>query len=199
MSISDHGRSRLCCVCRWSNGFWSAIRPGIHIRAGEKVCIQAMTPTQAGAAVASRQTDRIASDSVTTGLGTIRTGISLSSRDRAISFAWAVTARRASSPYSAWLPVRNHASRSAKPFIGPPPAAVPGWPTRRGLFTTLAALCSCNAIECMHSCALSQYGLRRSSRWTTTRDGDLGLAAGSGTTRGAPRRVGTPGASRAGP
>ena len=75
MSISAHGRSRLCCVCRWSSGFWRAMRPGIHIRAGEKVCIQAMTPMQSGAAVASRKTARIASSVVTTGLGTIRTGM----------------------------------------------------------------------------------------------------------------------------
>ena len=62
------------------------MRPGIHIRAGENVCIQATTPMQSGAAVASRQTARIASSVVTTGLDTIRTGMmSSSSSARAIS------------------------------------------------------------------------------------------------------------------
>ena len=60
---------------RWSSGFCSACRPAIHIRAGENVCIQAMTPTQASAAFASRHAAAIASAEVTTGLSTTRTGI----------------------------------------------------------------------------------------------------------------------------
>ena len=67
MSISAHGRSRLNCVCRWSSGTWSARRPAIHIRAGENVCIQAMTPTHASAALASWIAVAIASAEVRTG------------------------------------------------------------------------------------------------------------------------------------
>ncbi len=75
------------------------MRPGIHIRLGEKVCIQAMTPMHPGAAVAASRTSRIASVVATTGLGTIRTGIaSASSSARAISMAWSPTVRSASSP-----------------------------------------------------------------------------------------------------
>ncbi len=99
MSISAHGRSRLYCVWRWSSGLRNAWRPEIHIRAGEKVCIQAMTPMQSGAVVASRRTDRIASELVTIGLNTMRTGIaSALSSAPAISAAWSATARRVASP-----------------------------------------------------------------------------------------------------
>ena len=54
MSIPDHGISRLNCVCRCASGFWSAVKPAIHIFAGENVCIQAISPTHASAALASR-------------------------------------------------------------------------------------------------------------------------------------------------
>ena len=46
MSMLDHGRRRLACVCRCSSGLARAWRPAIHIFAGENVCIQAMTPMQ---------------------------------------------------------------------------------------------------------------------------------------------------------
>ena len=68
MSISAQGRSRLNCVWRWRSGFCSDASPAIHIFAGENVCIQATTPTQASAAFASRQTSRIDSAFLTTGL-----------------------------------------------------------------------------------------------------------------------------------
>ena len=77
MSISAQGRSRLNCVCRWSSGFCRAASPAIHIFAGEKVCIHAITPMQSAAAFASRQSRRIASGVVSTGLCTTRTGIGL--------------------------------------------------------------------------------------------------------------------------
>ena len=51
MSMELHGRSRLNCVCRWANGFCSDVSPRIHIFAGEKVCIQAMSPMQFGVPV----------------------------------------------------------------------------------------------------------------------------------------------------
>ena len=66
MSIASQGRSRLNCVCRWANGFSSAFRPSIHIFAGEKVCIQQITPMQRSAALASRHAWRIDSAVVTT-------------------------------------------------------------------------------------------------------------------------------------
>ena len=74
MSIVAQGRSRLNCVCRWASGFCSAGSPAIHIFAGEKVCIQHTRPTQFAAALASRQTCRIDSGVVTTGLKTTRIG-----------------------------------------------------------------------------------------------------------------------------
>ena len=46
MSMVDHGKSRLNCVCRCSMGFCNAVNPAIHILAGEKVCIHS---DQAGA------------------------------------------------------------------------------------------------------------------------------------------------------
>ena len=60
MSISPHGRSRLNCVCRWSSGLRSAWSPAIHIFAGLKVCIHAITPTQSSAAEAATQAALIA-------------------------------------------------------------------------------------------------------------------------------------------
>ena len=74
MSIVDQGRSRLNCVCRWTNGFCRAVSPAIHILAGEKVCIQSTRPAQLAAELASRQTSRIDCGVVTSGLKTTRTG-----------------------------------------------------------------------------------------------------------------------------
>ena len=75
MSISAHGRSRLNCVWRWSSGFCSALSPAIHIFAGEKVCIHAITPMHVSAAFASSATRRIEPGLVATSLCTTRTGI----------------------------------------------------------------------------------------------------------------------------
>ena len=61
-------------VCRCSSGFCSASRPAIHIFAGEKVCIHAITPTQSGALLASRIWRWIASASISTGFQTTSTG-----------------------------------------------------------------------------------------------------------------------------
>ncbi len=65
----------------------SAWRPAIHIRAGENVCIQAMTPTQASVALASRHVAAIASGEATTGLNTTRTGIAGASSSAAATHA----------------------------------------------------------------------------------------------------------------
>ncbi len=83
MSISAQGRSRLNWVWRWRRGFCSAVSPAIHILAGENVCIQAMTPTQLGVAVAARQSSWIDSGVVTTGFETTRTGIAADSSSAA--------------------------------------------------------------------------------------------------------------------
>ena len=82
MSMSAHGISRLYCVCRCSSGLVSEVNPPIHILAGENVCIQAIRPMQFGAALASRQSERIASGVVSTGLNTTFTGIADASEKR---------------------------------------------------------------------------------------------------------------------
>src|SRR5699024_7849027 len=115
MSIVDHGSSTFACVCRCSSGVRRASRPWIHIFAGEKVCIHAMTPTQAGSAFAARAVSRIASRSVSTGFQTISTGMSeAASRVSAIVRDCAATWSRVSGPYRPWLPVRNQISRVSK-------------------------------------------------------------------------------------
>ena len=118
MSISAQGRSRLNWVCRWRSGFWSAWSPPIHIRAGENVCIQAITPTHSSEALAARQAAAMLSDDLTIGLKTTRTGIESDlSRALAITPAFAATWPRTSSPYRSWLPVRNQTSYSPSGFI----------------------------------------------------------------------------------
>ena len=75
MSIEPHGRSRLNCVWRCRKGFWSDVRPAIHIFAGEKVCIQRTRPTQLFATLASARRAVISSGVFTTGLKTTRQGM----------------------------------------------------------------------------------------------------------------------------
>ena len=99
MSISVHGSSRLNWVWRWRSGFWRAVSPAIHIRAGENVCIQTTSPTHASAVFASRQSARIASGVVTTGLWTTRTGIAAAASSAAATSAactstWAIVSAR---------------------------------------------------------------------------------------------------------
>ena len=75
MSMSAHGSATLAWVCRCSSGLRSASSPAIHILAGEKVCIQAITPTHAVVGVgleARRGGWRPAS--VSTGFQTTATG-----------------------------------------------------------------------------------------------------------------------------
>src|ERR1035437_7871886 len=112
MSISDHGSSRLNCVWRWSSGFCSAARPAIHIFAGEKVCIHAITPMHVSAAFASSAVRRIEPGLAATSLCTTRTGMhSCASRPAATSRACASTCRSVASPYISWLPVTSQGSR----------------------------------------------------------------------------------------
>src|SRR3954452_10169257 len=74
MSIVAHGRAASAWVCRCNSGLRSASRPVIHIFAGEKVCIQVITPRQFGSSLASPIARRIAPASVRTGFQTTRTG-----------------------------------------------------------------------------------------------------------------------------
>ena len=75
MSIWSHGSSRSNWVWRCSSGLLSALRPPIHIRAGEKVCIHAITPTHSSSALASASTRRMASASVSGSRSTIAIGM----------------------------------------------------------------------------------------------------------------------------
>ena len=71
----------------------------IHIFAGLKVCIQAITPTQASSDSASSSARRIAALSVSTGLATTRTGTSdEASRTRTMSAELAATWSMTSGP-----------------------------------------------------------------------------------------------------
>src|SRR4051812_29652902 len=108
MSMSAHGSSTLAWVCRCSSGLRSASSPPIHILAGEKVCIQAITPVHESSALASSRTRRMAPASVSTGFHTTSYGMSGAlSSCLAISVDCACTWARMSSPYRPWLPVRN--------------------------------------------------------------------------------------------
>jgi hypothetical protein len=74
MSMVPHGRSRLNWVWRCAKGLRSAVRPAIHIFAGEKVCIHRISPTHGGDAFASPRSPRTSSGVLTTGLNTTRHG-----------------------------------------------------------------------------------------------------------------------------
>src|SRR5215831_1494383 len=112
ISMVDHGRSRLYWVCRWSRGFCRTLKPPIHIRAGENVCIQVINPIQFLALLASRKRSLILSAEVSTGLKTTSTGIfSALVSARAISLECSSTFLSAWSPYRCWLPVTNHTPR----------------------------------------------------------------------------------------
>ncbi len=69
------------------------------MRAGEKVCIHAITPTQRSELLAARIWRRIPSGSVTTGCWTTRTGIELD-RSSAVTSCeeFSATCRRIVSP-----------------------------------------------------------------------------------------------------
>ncbi len=111
MSISDHGISRLYCVCKCSSGLVSAVNPPIHILAGENVCIHAISPTQFAAALASRHSVRMASGVVSSGLNTTFTGIADAAESvAAISCECAATSSSVFGPYRCWLPVTNQTS-----------------------------------------------------------------------------------------
>jgi hypothetical protein len=70
----------------------SAASPPIHIRAGENVCIQAITPAQPASDPASTSTRRIESGSVSTARARTGTGIIGLRSSAAASFsAWTRT------------------------------------------------------------------------------------------------------------
>ena len=108
-SMSDHGSTTFACVCRCSSGLVRALRPPIHIFAGLKVCIQAVTPMTLSSALASMSARRMPSASLSTGFHTSFTGTcgaSSACTARLCSSTW----RRVSSPYRPWDPVRNQIS-----------------------------------------------------------------------------------------
>ena len=107
-SMSAHGSSTLAWVCRWSSGLRSASSPAIHIFAGLKVCIHAMTPITSSRAFTSSASRRMLSASVSTGFQTTRTGLPCS--PAATCWDWSATCRNVSSPYKVWLPVTNQTS-----------------------------------------------------------------------------------------
>ena len=74
MSISAHGSEMFAWVCRWRNGVFRASRPLIHILAGEKVCIHAISPMQSGSALAAMIIWWMAPESVRTGCQVTGTG-----------------------------------------------------------------------------------------------------------------------------
>ena len=99
MSMLDHGSSALACVCRCSSGLRSRSSPVIHIFAGEKVCIQAITPTTLSSAFASSAIRRIESESLSTGFQVTVTGMSLAACSASeIAFDCSATCLRVSSP-----------------------------------------------------------------------------------------------------
>src|SRR6516162_923138 len=127
MSMVVHGSSSLNCVCRWRWGFASDRRPAIHIRAGENVCIQVISPMQVRELLASQHKRSMDSPVVTTGLATIFTGIEGDSDSAApMVRECCSTALRVSWPYRCWLPVTNQASRPERSIIlSPRPSTAP--------------------------------------------------------------------------
>src|SRR5215469_14461795 len=118
MSMVVHGSSSLNCVCRWRWGFASDRRPAIHIRAGENVCIQLISPMQLRELLASQHKRSMDSPVVTTGLATIFTGIDGDSDSAApMARECCSTALRVSWPYRCWLPVTNQTSSPEKSII----------------------------------------------------------------------------------
>ncbi|MNI68874.1 hypothetical protein D3C73_1245930 [compost metagenome] len=108
MSIDSQGMSRLNCVWKCKSGFCNCDSPLIHIFAGEKVCIQVMTPAQDSSPLASSNSLYISSGVVTIGLNTIgyeKTG-SFDSCS-AIMRECSATSSNVSGPYKCWLPVTN--------------------------------------------------------------------------------------------
>src|SRR5258706_2567318 len=100
ISISDQGISRPYCVCKCRNGFLSRLKPAIHIFAGEKVCIQVISPIHVLEELASRHNSRIASGVVRTGLKTICTGICAEEpKNAAISRECSATVSNVLGPY----------------------------------------------------------------------------------------------------
>ena len=88
------------------------------MRAGEKVCIQVMSPTQVSELFASRQSLWMDSLLVMTGFIMIFTGIWTElPKVRAISMECASTVFSVSGPYRCWLPVTNQTSRAERSIM----------------------------------------------------------------------------------
>ncbi len=99
MSIVAQGSERLAWVCRCKRGLRSTSSPAIHSLAGEKVCIQAMTPMHASSLLASMHARRICAALVRTGFQLMLTPISGPAFSSATtSLDCAATCRSVSSP-----------------------------------------------------------------------------------------------------
>ena len=115
MSIEPHGRSRLNCVWRCTNGFCSAFSPRIHIFDGENVCIQRMRPAQFASEFASMQSRAISSGVVSSDLKTVFSGsFGDSASAAAISRASAATRCSGPGPYRCCEPQTNQISGEAR-------------------------------------------------------------------------------------
>ena len=111
MSISFHGRSRLNWVWNCSNGLFSWLSAGIHIFAGEKVCIHTIIPTQFSSWFASRAIAEISSKVVPVGFSTTFSGKPAFAFNWCVMVcAWSATCFSVSAPYKCWLPTTNHTS-----------------------------------------------------------------------------------------
>ena len=118
MSIVSQGISLLNCVWKCSNGFFSSCKPWIHILAGEKVCIQVMTPIHLSSLLAALKVAVTSLDELTVPLYTTFTGsFPESFRPFTISLLCASTAITASPPYKSCAPVTNHTSYCSNVFI----------------------------------------------------------------------------------
>ena len=99
MSMSANGISRLNCVCRCISGLRQRWRPWIHIFAGEKVCIQRITPAHFGSSDAACSVPSIERESMSVGFQTTGKGSAPEAlRPATISCEWAATVLRHSSP-----------------------------------------------------------------------------------------------------
>ena len=88
MSISAQGRSRLNCVCRWRSGFCSEAAAPRSTSSRARTCASTRPRRRRlSAAFASRQTSRIDSAFLTTGLCATRTGIAASASSAARDLA----------------------------------------------------------------------------------------------------------------
>src|SRR5699024_10850976 len=109
----SQGISLLYWVAKCRRGFCNIFVPGIHIFAGEKVCIQVMTPATLSRYLISFITVIISSSVVTTSLKTSGYGKFPCSFKASMIFSVCTrTSFSVSLPYKCWLPTTNQNSFS---------------------------------------------------------------------------------------